>query len=60
MDAKPLENAMDRAERALLRIERSVERGAMRPTVNGRDDALRAKVADALAELDDIIREASL
>ena len=40
---------MDRAERALLRIERAIERGAMH---DGRDDKLRAKVADALAELD--------
>lgn len=52
---------MDRTERALLRIERAVERGAMNPPTpsdNGRDEALRAKVAEALAELDDIIREA--
>ena len=47
---------MDRAERALLRIERAVERGTMHST---RDEALRTKVADALAELDVIIREAS-
>jgi len=47
---------MDRAERALLRIERAVERGTMH---SGKDDALRAQVADALAELDIIIREAS-
>lgn len=60
MDAKVLENAMERAERALMRIERSVERGAMTPAASGRDDALRAKVADALAELDEIIREAAL
>lgn len=59
MDAKVLENAMERAERALMRIERSVERGAMRPAEGDRDHDLRAKVADALAELDDIIREAS-
>lgn len=61
MDDKTLENAMDRTERALLRIERAVERGAMNPPTpseNGRDEALRAKVAEALAELDDIIREA--
>ena len=38
----PLDQALDRAERALLRIERSVERGAMH---RGRDDALRGKVA---------------
>lgn len=56
MSNTPLEEAMDRAERALLRIERAVERRAMH---SGRDEALRAKVADALAELDVIIREAS-
>ena len=55
MDAKPLENALDRAERALIRIERSVERGAMS---DGRDERLRARVVDVLAELDGIIREA--
>lgn len=60
MDAKVLENAMERAERALMRIERSVERGAMAPARSGQDGALRAKVADALAELDEIIREAAL
>lgn len=60
MDAKVLENAMERAERALMRIERSVERGAMAPASSGRDDELRAKVADALSELDEIIREAAL
>jgi len=47
---------MDRAERALLRIERAIERGSMG---QGKDHALRAKVADALAELDVIIQEAS-
>jgi len=47
---------MDRAERALLRIERAVERGAMD---DGRDESLRTKVAEALGELDSIIREAS-
>jgi hypothetical protein len=51
----PLEEAMDRAERALIRIEHAVERGTMN---DGRDDGLREKVAGALAELDDIIREA--
>ncbi len=47
---------MDRAERALIRIERAIERGPMH---SSREPALRAKVADALAELDIIIREAS-
>jgi len=55
MSNTPLEEAMDRAERALIRIERAVERGTMHP---GRDDGLRNKVAGALAELDDIIRAA--
>jgi hypothetical protein len=50
-----LEEAMDRAERALIRIERAIERG---PMDDGGDDRLREKVAGALAELDDIIREA--
>ena len=55
MSASPLEQALDRAERALLRIERSVERGAM---TGGRDDVLRGKVAEVVAELDDLIRGA--
>ena len=46
---------MDRAEHALVRIERAVERGTMS---EGRDEDLRGKIAGALAELDDIIREA--
>jgi len=46
---------MDRTERALLRIERAVERG----TINsGRDEQLRTKVAGVLTELDELIREA--
>ena len=56
MSNTPLEEAMDRAERALIRIERAIERGPMH---SGREPALRATVADALAELDIIIREAS-
>jgi len=55
MSNTPLEEAMDRAERALMRIERAVERGAVQ---EGRDEGLRQKVAGALAELDDIIRGA--
>jgi hypothetical protein len=54
MSTTPLEEAMDRAERALLRIERAIERGAMD---EGKDSALRSRVAEALAELDDIIGE---
>ena len=55
MNASPLSEAFDRAERALLRIERAVERGAMH---RGRDDALRGKVAAVVAELDQLIRSA--
>lgn len=45
---------MERAERALLRIERAVEREAMDQD-EGRDERLRQKVAAAIAELDHII-----
>jgi hypothetical protein len=57
MSSKPLEEAVDRVERALLRIERAVERGSMKQGGGG-DEKLRARVADALGELDQIIREA--
>ncbi len=61
MSSKPFEEAVERVERALVRIERAVERGAMtpaEPSAEGRDEQLRAKVAQALGELDEIIREA--
>ncbi|MEO5809836.1 MAG: hypothetical protein ABIR51_07255 [Sphingomicrobium sp.] len=55
MSLSPLDQALDRSERALLRIERSRDdRGA----AAGRDDALRSKVAAVVAELDDIIQQA--
>ncbi len=57
MSVSPLDQAFDRAERALLRIERSVERGAMH---RGRDDALRGKVASVVSELDELIRGAGV
>jgi hypothetical protein len=57
MSQSPLDHAFDRIDRALLRIERSVERGAMH---RGRDDALRGKVASVVAELDDLIRSAGV
>jgi hypothetical protein len=56
MSSRPLEEAMERAERALLRIERATERGAMQA---GSDEKLRVNVANAIAELDSIIRDAS-
>ena len=55
MSQSPIDQALERTERALLRIERSVERGAMH---RGRDDALRGKVANVVAELDELIRSA--
>lgn len=55
MSEASLEQSLDRAERALLRIERSIERGALN---RGRDEALRGKVSTILTELDEIIREA--
>ena len=61
MSSKPFEEAVERVECALVRIERAVERGALRqdgPMEPGRDEQLRSKVAAALGELDQIIREA--
>jgi hypothetical protein len=57
MSQSPLDNAIDRSERALLRIERAVERGAMH---RGRDHELRGKVAAVVAELDEMIRSAGI
>ena len=54
MDDPRLAAALDRAERAILRIERSV--AAPKPA-GGKDDVLRAKVREAVAELDQLIRE---
>ncbi len=56
MDEGGLSTALDRAEHALARIERTLSE---RQPVSGRDDALRAKVREAVAELDQLIREAS-
>ena len=55
MDEGRLTSALDRAERALARIERSV---AQVGHSNGKDEALRARVREAVAELDQIIRMA--
>ncbi|HVF36524.1 MAG TPA: hypothetical protein VNA29_01105 [Sphingomicrobium sp.] len=63
MSNTPLEEAMDRAERALLRIERAVDRGVMAEgsaIAHSGDEELRAKLSVVLTELDDIIREASV
>ena len=54
MDEGRLNAAFDRAERAILRIERAISQ----PRKQGRDEELRAKVREAVAELDQIIRTA--
>jgi ElaB/YqjD/DUF883 family membrane-anchored ribosome-binding protein len=51
-----LSSALDRAERALARIEQALSERA--PAVAGRDDQLRERVREAIAELDQLIREA--
>jgi len=56
MDDEALGSALDRAERALQRIERAL---ASRQPTDSRDEALRAKVREAVAELDQLIREAA-
>jgi ElaB/YqjD/DUF883 family membrane-anchored ribosome-binding protein len=57
MDDAGLTAALDRAERALERIERAL--ADRRPSAPARDDELRAKVREAVAELDQLIREAA-
>lgn len=56
MDDGGLSAALERAERALARIESAL---AERKPQSGRDDALRARVREAVAELDQLIREAA-
>ena len=56
MDDASLSAALDRAESALQRVERAL---AGREPQSGRDEELRAKVREAVAELDQLIREAA-
>lgn len=56
MDDGGLAEALDRADRALERIERSL---SQRKPDSGRDEDLRQKVREAVAELDQLIRAAS-
>ncbi len=57
MDDAPLSAALDRAERALERIER--ELANRQPAAPARDEELRAKVREVVEELDVLIREAA-
>ena len=56
MDDAGLSAALDRATSALARIEKALEN---RPQSAGRDEGLRARVRDAVAELDQLIRESA-
>ena len=56
MDGSGLSTALERAERALERIERNL---ATRKQEIGRDEDLRTRVREAVAELDQLIREAA-
>ena len=55
MDEGRLTSALERVERALERIERAIPQ-VSRPA--GKDEELRARVREAVAELDQIIRMA--
>ena len=56
MDDSEVSMALERAERALQRIERAL---AGRQSSAGRDDALRARVREVVEELDELIKEAA-
>lgn len=51
-----MSSSLERAERALERIERAL---AGRHDGDGRDEQLRAKVSEVVAELDQLIRQAN-
>ena len=55
MEEGRLNSALDRVERALERIELAIPRV---DRSGGKDEALRTKVREAVAELDQIIRMA--
>ena len=56
MQEQGLSEALDRAEAALERIERSLSASDRE---RGRDETLRARVREAVAELDQLIRAAN-
>ena len=55
MDESRLTSALDRAESALARIERAIPQVSR---AGGKDEELRTRVREAVAELDQIIRTA--
>jgi hypothetical protein len=56
MDDSGLNLALDRAERALQRIEHAL---ASKEPSSNRDEQLRAKVREVVEELDELIRKAA-
>jgi ElaB/YqjD/DUF883 family membrane-anchored ribosome-binding protein len=56
MDESGLTSALERADRALQRIERAL---ASRQSSANRDEQLRARVREVVEELDELIREAA-
>ena len=56
MDDGALSQALERADRAVSRIERAL--AARSHSANGREQELRSKVREAVAELDQLIRAA--
>ena len=59
MNDGSLERVLERAEFAVKRIERSLADRGQRDSRAGRDEELRSKVREAVAELDQLIREAA-
>ena len=57
MDDGGLSAALDRAEQALERIQRTLS--APKSVPAGRDDELRAKVREVVEELDELIKQAA-
>ena len=55
MDEGRVTSAFERAERAILRIERAISQPKQQ---SGRDEELRTRIREAVAELDQIIRMA--
>ena len=55
MDDGGLSAALDRAERAIERIQRAL--AGRKPVTDARDEELRAKVREVVEELDELIRE---
>jgi len=57
MDDGALDAALDRAHNALDRIEQAL--AARKKHSRGQDEQLRSKVREAVAELDQLIRESA-